>query len=144
MNHREHVVLWVVRAVTVARDIWVAIHEIEWGETLLRAGIRFKPKISTGLRVIRPVIAHRSSAPRRSPSWAESGEEKKTQGCLCKVSVRLWNSARDSLKNFRMTWSFLQICTCGRTRVHFHPGLGRLGWFRPKTVHSFSFFFYKS
>jgi hypothetical protein len=29
MNHWEHVVLWVVRAVTVARDIGVAVHEIE-------------------------------------------------------------------------------------------------------------------
>jgi hypothetical protein len=144
MNHREHVVLWVVRAVTVARDIGVAVHEIEWGETLLRARIRFKPKISVGPEASRSVRGLAGALPRSLSSGTSTWKRIEHGGLSCKLSASQENSVRTLFKLSRTPRVFVQSHhrrARGRASAGYGPTWAKFG---PVLFTFFFFFFYQN
>jgi hypothetical protein len=67
------------------------------------------------------------------------GEELEVRGLFCKLSATPKNSAYAHFKLARTPRAFLQRPQRGRGRARFCWQWADLGWFRPKSVHCFSF-----
>jgi hypothetical protein len=108
VDHREHLELFPGCAVTVARDIWLAIHEIDLVETFTRSRIWFRSKKRAGPCVNRPVRGLAGALPRRSPSWSWRGKGIELQGlfCICQRLSQIVPWPRFQL--FNKPRSFLQ------------------------------------
>jgi hypothetical protein len=141
MNHQKREKMSSQLAVTVARNIWLAVPEINLGDTFTRSWIWFRPKKDAVPRVNRSVRGLAGALSRCSPSRISQCKEIEVRGHFCKMSATEL-IVFGLLRVIQKPWGlFRKTANAGAGVPRFSVWLGRLGWMQPSTVQSFHFSF---
>jgi hypothetical protein len=125
----------------VARNIWLAVPEINLGETFTRSRIWFRPKKDAVPRMNQPVRRLAGALSCCSPSRIGRCKGIEPQGFLCNLSVTYYNSTLNLVLDMQNRGGLHAKLPQARARAHFCCSWADLGCFRPETIHKFPFSF---
>jgi hypothetical protein len=142
MNHRKREKMSSQLAVTVARNIWLAVPEINLGETFTRSWIWFRPKKDAVPRVNRPVRGLTGALSCCSPSRIGRCKGIEPQGFLCNLWMTYYNSAMNLVQDIQNRGGLHAKSPRARAGAHFCCSWADWAEISPVLFSGFSFSFY--